>query len=240
MASTVEVASTPTTAAASLLSLDPERQQEFQAKVQRVRKTAAKKDEKLTPGVIYVGHIPRGLHEPQLKEYFGQFGTVTRLRLSRSKKGEPGAPGPPGAQGIQGIRGNPGIPGSQGERGAPGIPGIPGQKAAQIPLKKKTPSNSDTNVDVSENNEAAQIPLKKKTPSNSDTNVDVSENNELPTPECTPTVLKRRESQPEEAEEKEVILRLPPASKKRKATRKAKTAKSQEKTATLEQQTCET
>ncbi|XP_003218165.1 MKI67 FHA domain-interacting nucleolar phosphoprotein [Anolis carolinensis] len=69
--------------AAPLLSLDPERQREFQAEVQRVKKGKA---DKQTPGVIYVGHLPRGLYEPQLREYFSQFGTVTRLRLSRSKK----------------------------------------------------------------------------------------------------------------------------------------------------------
>eukprot|EP00746_Dinoflagellata_sp_MGD_P164957 gnl/MRDRNA2_/MRDRNA2_93950_c0_seq1.p1 gnl/MRDRNA2_/MRDRNA2_93950_c0~~gnl/MRDRNA2_/MRDRNA2_93950_c0_seq1.p1 ORF type:complete len:301 (+),score=88.03 gnl/MRDRNA2_/MRDRNA2_93950_c0_seq1:62-964(+) len=37
-------------------------------------------------GVIYLGHIPKGFFEPQMKKYFEQFGTVTRLRLSRSKK----------------------------------------------------------------------------------------------------------------------------------------------------------
>uniref|UniRef100_A0A8C0UBS3 Nucleolar protein interacting with the FHA domain of MKI67 n=1 Tax=Cyanistes caeruleus TaxID=156563 RepID=A0A8C0UBS3_CYACU len=47
---------------------------------------AARRQEELTPGVVFVGHLPRGLFEPQLREYFGQFGTVTRLRLSRSKK----------------------------------------------------------------------------------------------------------------------------------------------------------
>ncbi|XP_039211404.1 MKI67 FHA domain-interacting nucleolar phosphoprotein isoform X2 [Crotalus tigris] len=72
-------------AAAPLLSLDPERQREFQAEVHRVRK-AASKNQKVKPGVVYVGHIPRGLYESQLKQYFSQFGTVTRLRLSRSKK----------------------------------------------------------------------------------------------------------------------------------------------------------
>lgn len=41
--------------------------------------------------MVYVGHLPRGLCEPQLREYFGQFGTVTRLRLSRSKKVSPAA-----------------------------------------------------------------------------------------------------------------------------------------------------
>ncbi|XP_016058898.1 PREDICTED: MKI67 FHA domain-interacting nucleolar phosphoprotein, partial [Miniopterus natalensis] len=41
---------------------------------------------KLTPGVIYVGHLPPALYETQIRKYFSQFGTVTRLRLSRSKK----------------------------------------------------------------------------------------------------------------------------------------------------------
>lgn len=39
-----------------------------------------------SPGVIYVGHLPRGLFEPQLKSYFSQFGSIRKLRLSRSKK----------------------------------------------------------------------------------------------------------------------------------------------------------
>lgn len=41
---------------------------------------------RVTPGVVYVGHLPLGLFEPQLRSYFEQFGTVLRLRLSRSKK----------------------------------------------------------------------------------------------------------------------------------------------------------
>ncbi|XP_006902197.1 PREDICTED: MKI67 FHA domain-interacting nucleolar phosphoprotein-like [Elephantulus edwardii] len=68
-----------------LLSLNPQEQAEFQKQVAQVRQHATQK-EKLTPGVVYVGHIPRGLFEPQLKSYFSQFGTVTRLKLSRSKK----------------------------------------------------------------------------------------------------------------------------------------------------------
>ncbi|KAM4897877.1 MKI67 FHA domain-interacting nucleolar phosphoprotein [Sylvia borin] len=71
--------------AAPLLALDPRLQRQFQQKVQRARSKRTVKEE-LTPGVVYVGHLPRGLCEPQLREYFGQFGTVTRLRLSRSKK----------------------------------------------------------------------------------------------------------------------------------------------------------
>ncbi|XP_077584456.1 MKI67 FHA domain-interacting nucleolar phosphoprotein [Stigmatopora nigra] len=70
--------------AKQLLSLNPEQEQAFKKKVQGVKKF--KKNNHLTPGVIYVSHLPRGLFEPQLKSYFKQFGHVTRLRLSRSKK----------------------------------------------------------------------------------------------------------------------------------------------------------
>lgn len=37
-------------------------------------------------GVVYLGHIPHGFYEEEMKKYFSQFGTVTRLKLSRSKK----------------------------------------------------------------------------------------------------------------------------------------------------------
>ncbi|XP_053327903.1 MKI67 FHA domain-interacting nucleolar phosphoprotein [Spea bombifrons] len=67
-----------------MLSLDPEQQESFQKKVLQIKRKP--KEETLTPGVVYLGHIPRTLHEPQLREYFSQFGHVTRLRLSRSKK----------------------------------------------------------------------------------------------------------------------------------------------------------
>lgn len=44
-------------------------------------------DEEAEPrGVIYVGHVPDGFFEPEMKTYFSQFGDVTRLRLSRSRK----------------------------------------------------------------------------------------------------------------------------------------------------------
>ncbi|KAI8934023.1 hypothetical protein NX059_008791 [Plenodomus lindquistii] len=44
---------------------------------------AAKSNE---PGVIYVGRVPRGFFEKQMKQYFSQFGKVNQLRLSRNKK----------------------------------------------------------------------------------------------------------------------------------------------------------
>ncbi|ORY10861.1 hypothetical protein BCR34DRAFT_601768 [Clohesyomyces aquaticus] len=37
-------------------------------------------------GVVFIGRLPTGFFEPQMKAYFAQFGTVTRLRLSRNKK----------------------------------------------------------------------------------------------------------------------------------------------------------
>ncbi|CAL9689914.1 unnamed protein product [Knipowitschia caucasica] len=69
-----------------LLALDPQQESEFKKKVQQAKKNRASKASRFAPGVIYVGHLPVGLFEPQLKAYFEQFGKVLRLRLSRSKK----------------------------------------------------------------------------------------------------------------------------------------------------------
>jgi len=44
------------------------------------------KEPEVPRGVIFLGHIPRGFAEPQMMRFFKQFGFVTRLRLSRSKK----------------------------------------------------------------------------------------------------------------------------------------------------------
>jgi nucleolar protein 15 len=38
------------------------------------------------PGVVFVGHLPHGFYEDEMRGYFGQFGDITRLRLSRSKR----------------------------------------------------------------------------------------------------------------------------------------------------------
>jgi len=37
-------------------------------------------------GILYIGHIPLAFQEPEMTRFFEQFGKVTRLRLSRSKK----------------------------------------------------------------------------------------------------------------------------------------------------------
>jgi len=46
----------------------------------------AKKNPSAERGVIYLGRIPHGFYEDQMRGYFSQFGDVTRLRLSRNKK----------------------------------------------------------------------------------------------------------------------------------------------------------
>ena len=37
-------------------------------------------------GVVYLSRIPHGFYENEMRKYFSQFGTVTRLKLFRSKK----------------------------------------------------------------------------------------------------------------------------------------------------------
>lgn len=50
-------------------------------------KAAKKKWEfKSSRGLIYLGHIPHGFFEDQMKDYFSQFGRVTKVRLVRSSK----------------------------------------------------------------------------------------------------------------------------------------------------------
>ncbi|EAU85560.1 RNA binding protein [Coprinopsis cinerea okayama7 len=46
----------------------------------------AKKKPTEDRGVLYLGRIPHGFYEDQMKAYFSQFGDVTRLRISRNKK----------------------------------------------------------------------------------------------------------------------------------------------------------
>ncbi|KAH7311682.1 hypothetical protein B0I35DRAFT_396455 [Stachybotrys elegans] len=38
------------------------------------------------PGVIYMGRLPHGFYEYEIRQYLSQFGPVTKLRLSRNKK----------------------------------------------------------------------------------------------------------------------------------------------------------
>lgn len=55
---------------------------------QRLERAQAKHDANpgSEKGVVYVGRLPRGFEEKQLRAYFSQFGDVERLRVSRNKK----------------------------------------------------------------------------------------------------------------------------------------------------------
>ena len=56
------------------------------AKIREKVAGAFGRDKDTLPRVIYIGHVPHGFYEDQMRAYFGQFGDVTRLRLSRNKK----------------------------------------------------------------------------------------------------------------------------------------------------------
>ncbi|KAI8910416.1 hypothetical protein EDD86DRAFT_275468 [Gorgonomyces haynaldii] len=60
--------------------LDKKKEKELSTKTKKLNVQQSK------PGVIYLGRIPHGFYEDEMKSYFSQFGTVTRLRLSRNKK----------------------------------------------------------------------------------------------------------------------------------------------------------
>ncbi|RKP13786.1 hypothetical protein BJ684DRAFT_1042, partial [Piptocephalis cylindrospora] len=51
---------------------------------QRIAALKPKADE--PSGVLYLGRIPHGFYEAEMRAYFGQFGDVARLRISRNRK----------------------------------------------------------------------------------------------------------------------------------------------------------
>ncbi|KAL6875866.1 hypothetical protein HDV57DRAFT_160810 [Trichoderma longibrachiatum] len=79
-------------------NIDPEdetavNEEEFQpgqdvGKIPKVSKDVEKsvKASKEEPGVVYIGRIPHGFYEYEMKQYLSQFGPISRLRLSRNKK----------------------------------------------------------------------------------------------------------------------------------------------------------
>ncbi|CAE6390595.1 unnamed protein product [Rhizoctonia solani] len=50
------------------------------------RLAQARKEPARDRGVLFLGQIPHGFYEDEMRAYFSQFGDVTRLRLSRNKK----------------------------------------------------------------------------------------------------------------------------------------------------------
>ena len=55
-----------------------------QSKKQLQRDLEFKKDD--DPGVVYIGRIPHGFYEHEMRDYFKQFGTILKLRLSRNRQ----------------------------------------------------------------------------------------------------------------------------------------------------------
>ena len=68
---------------------EPEEEQPYKQPKTRVEKNQAAIKELTNPtntGVIYVGHLPWGFDDINLKKYFSQFGEITRIIAPRSKK----------------------------------------------------------------------------------------------------------------------------------------------------------
>ncbi|EXJ71745.1 uncharacterized protein A1O5_05554 [Cladophialophora psammophila CBS 110553] len=55
-------------------------------KTQKKLEKAKAKGNDNGPGTVYVGRIPHGFYEKEMRAYFSQFGDITRLRLSRNKR----------------------------------------------------------------------------------------------------------------------------------------------------------
>jgi nucleolar protein 15 len=53
---------------------------EGKVKVKTTKKNPKKR------GVVYLGHIPHGFYEEELRGFFSQFGEVSRVKVSRSSK----------------------------------------------------------------------------------------------------------------------------------------------------------
>ena len=55
-------------------------------KTQKQLQVAAESDASEKPGVVYIGRIPHGFYENEMKAYFRQFGNILKLRLSRNRR----------------------------------------------------------------------------------------------------------------------------------------------------------
>ncbi|KAK2861380.1 hypothetical protein FQN49_004253 [Arthroderma sp. PD_2] len=53
--------------------------------MKKIRQKKKKNVEPEEPGAVYVGRIPHGFYEDQMRAYFSQFGDISRLRLSRNR-----------------------------------------------------------------------------------------------------------------------------------------------------------
>jgi len=68
------------------ISLDSKTKEKLVANVEAHKKKVTEIKLSDPRGVIFLGHLPYGFFEKQLKIFFNQFGVVTRIKLSRNKK----------------------------------------------------------------------------------------------------------------------------------------------------------
>lgn len=54
--------------------------------IPKTKKTKPAATSSSKPGVMYLARLPHGFYEHELRDYFGQFGDITRLRVVRNKK----------------------------------------------------------------------------------------------------------------------------------------------------------
>jgi nucleolar protein 15 len=52
----------------------------------RLRKRQEPEEPENTATVLYIGHIPHGFYEEQMRGFFQQFGKIKRLRIARNRK----------------------------------------------------------------------------------------------------------------------------------------------------------
>jgi nucleolar protein 15 len=65
---------------------EPEITKSTRKKLRKAAEKAAAQTAAGQPGVVYVGRIPHGFYESEMRKYFEQFGKIKRLRLSRNRK----------------------------------------------------------------------------------------------------------------------------------------------------------
>lgn len=69
------------------VEVDSEKSDKELAKIKELAEKSGSANSKPSKetGTVYIGRIPHGLYEDQLRAYLGQFGEITKLRVSRNK-----------------------------------------------------------------------------------------------------------------------------------------------------------
>ncbi|APA12496.1 hypothetical protein SS1G_03893 [Sclerotinia sclerotiorum 1980 UF-70] len=64
----------------------PNALEKLSKKQKKAIKKAAEEAANDLPGVVYIGRIPHGFYEAEMKAYFSQFGDILKIRLSRNRR----------------------------------------------------------------------------------------------------------------------------------------------------------